>query len=130
MGGDFKERDMNTHTMQAAIALSPVNKACARREDGLFLIQEYAHEKYRMWFVPDSEVLLQAGLLSEKEIDDLSAHWNVDPGAQIWQSMGTGEVADHSAMETAMQVLAGQILNLRTELLAIKAMLAEITGEE
>lgn len=45
---------------------------------------------------------------------------------EVLEALSTDEVKAYQTMETALQVLTGQILNLRTELLVIKA---EVTKE-
>jgi hypothetical protein len=120
------------HTMQAAIGLSPTNKACTTLDNGdIFAIEEYMHEKYRIWLVPVSEIAIHAGLLYEDEIDMLAVKFRVEPGNRIWESMGVlpDLAADYQAIEVALQALADQIVALRTELLVIKALLEEQKGD-
>lgn len=121
------------HTMQAALALSPVNKAMTTLESNdSFLIQEYAHERYRLWIVAPGDIPVWSGNLTEREIDRFPTKYLVDPAARVWTPMGIAPdtSADYQAMEAALQALAGQILNLRTELLVIKAMLAKSEAED
>lgn len=119
------------HKMQAAIALSPTNKACTMLENGdTFIIQEYLHEHYRMWVVSPTDTPIWGGELSEQELDELPAKYKAHPGRQVWLPMGTADYQAiegaaqvlYQSMETALQALAGQILSLRTELLVIKRM--------
>lgn len=117
--------------MQAALAWSPTNKAFTPIPNSAFgdvlIIQEYQHEHYRFWIVPAKEIPLWSGLLNEQEIDTLPEKYGVDPGKKVWMSMGLAP--DNSvglaAIETALQTLSGMIVSLRTEHLAIKALLAE-----
>lgn len=128
---EIKETTM--HTMQAAMALSPVNKAMTTLENGdIFLIQEFANEYYRMWIVAPKDIPVWSGYLVESEIDGLPAKYHADPAARVWKPLGIAPDTrpDYQAMETALQALAGQILNLRTELLVIKAMLAKSESGE
>ncbi len=118
------------HTMQGAIAWSPTNKASAPIANSFhdtLMIQEYAHEQYRLWIVPHNDVPIWGGRMREQEIDELQERYGVDPGAKIWTAMGApaNPSANYQAIETALQALAGQVLNLRTELLVIKALLVE-----
>src|SRR5258708_2992097 len=49
---------------------------------------------------------------------------------EVLAALSTDEVKAYQAMETALQLLTGQILNLRTELLVIKAEVTkEVPGE-
>lgn len=121
------------HTMQAAIALSPNNKAFTTLDNGdIFAIQEYAHERYRMWAIAPGDVPIWAGTLTEREIDEFPTKYKVDPSKKVWLSMGIVPdlKKDYEAIETTIQVLTGQIINLRTELLVIKSLLAEREPEE
>ena len=112
------------HTMQAAMALSPVNKAQTTLESNdIFLIQEIAHERYRLWIVSPDDIPVWGGNLNEREIDKFPTKYLVDPAARIWEPMGLAP--DYQAMETALQALAEQVLNLSTELMTIKKTIEE-----
>jgi hypothetical protein len=120
------------HTMQVAIALSPTNKACTTTIDGdMFLVQEHAHEHYRLWVVSPKDRPLWAGMLSEREIDQMPEKYHVDPGKRVWSSMGIAPdlKPDSQAIEAAIQALAGEMMHLRTELFIIKDMLLEKAPE-
>lgn len=111
------------HTMQAALALSPVNKAQTALDNGdIFLLQEYEHEKYRMWVVAPGDIPVWGGLLKEDELNSLHEKYGVRSG-QVWEPLGIAP--DHSeeykTIDAAIRLLSGHILNLRTELLVIKA---------
>jgi hypothetical protein len=121
------------HRMQAAIALSPANKAKTTMPNGdTFIVQEYAHERYRMWVVPPDDIPIWSGVLSEKEIDELPTKYNVEPGYRIWEPMGMvpDTSTDYKAVEAAFQILSGLIINLRTELLVVKGLLNEIASKQ
>jgi len=77
-----------------------------------------------MWVVAPEDVPIWAGTLTEREIDELPTMYKADPASKVWVSMGAipDSIADYKATEAAIQALAGQILNLRTELLVIKAL--------
>lgn len=120
----LKEQEL--HTMQAAMALSPANKASCTLENGdIFIIQEYAHQEYRMWIVPPGDVPVWAGPMDEKDIDELPKKYQADPGKRAWTSMGIApdHTADYQAIETAIQILAGLISTMRTELIVLKGMI-------
>jgi hypothetical protein len=120
------------HTMQAALALSPTNKACTTLPDGeTFIVQEVDDERYRMWIVAPKDVPVWAGMFSESEVDALPEKYHVDPGKRVWSSMGMtpDPTQDYQAIETAIQALAGEMLHLRTELFIIKDMLLEKAPE-
>jgi hypothetical protein len=116
------------HTMQVALALSPTNKACATTIDGdMCIVQEYAHEHYRLWIVSPKDIPLWAGMLSEREIDQMPEKYHVDPGKRVWSSLGIAP--DYQSIEAAIQALAGEMMHLRTELFIIKDMLLEKASE-
>lgn len=113
---------MDEHTMQAAMALSPTNKACTTPADGsVFAIQEH-EDCYRIWVVSSGETAVWAGKLREHEIDALQKRFGVDPGARRWEAMGIAQDTsqDYQVMETALKLLATQVTYLQTELLVIK----------
>jgi hypothetical protein len=116
------------HTMQAALALSPTNKACTTTLDGdMCIVQEHAHEHYRLWIVQSKERPLWAGMLSAREMDQMPEKYHVDPGKRVWSSMGIAP--DYQTIEAAIQALAGEMMHLRTELFIIKDMLLEKASE-
>ncbi len=116
------------HTMQAALALSPTNKACTTTLDGdIFVVQEHTPEYYRLWIVPPKDRPLWMGMLSEHEIDQMQKKYTVDPGKRVWSSMGIAP--DYQSIEAAIQALAGEMMHLRTELFIIKDMLLEKASE-
>jgi hypothetical protein len=115
------------YTLQAALVLSPTNKACTTLADGdIFVVQESEHERYRLWIVTSNDVQVWTGLL-----DEMPEKYTVDPGKRIWEPMGIAPdpTKDYQAIETAIQALAGEMIHLRTELFIIKDMLLEKASE-
>jgi len=132
-GDEYMSEQPGLHTMQAAIALSPTNKACTTTLDGdMFIVQEHAYEHYRLWVVPPKDRPLWAGMLSEREIDHMPGKYHVDPGKRVWSPMGIAPdlKPDYQAIEAAIQALAGEMMHLRTELFIIKDMLLEKASED
>jgi hypothetical protein len=87
-GGPADEpKEPRKRTLQAALALSPTNKASTvTREGDLIVIQSYPLEqKYALWVVPENDIPVWGGILLEQDIDDMQADYTVDPGARIWQ---------------------------------------------
>jgi|SRR2546430_1810687 len=122
---EFEGFFMDEHTMQAAMALSPTNKACTTPADGgVFAIQEH-EDCYRIWVVSSGETAVWAGKLREHEIDALQERFGVNPGACRWEAMGIAQDTsqDYQVMETALKLLATQVTYLQTELLVIKGLL-------
>lgn len=106
---------MSHHTMQAALALSPTNKARTTLADGsVFLVQEYAYERYRMWIVAAGDVPVWGGPLTEQEIDTLSTRYQVDPAARIWEPLGI-PTADFPAIAHILQELRAALKALRAK---------------
>src|SRR6266516_384064 len=97
------------HTMQAALALSPTNKACTTTIDGdMCIVQEHALEHYRLWIVSTKDIPLWVGMVSEREMDQMPEKYHVDPGKRVWSSMGIASdlKPDYQAIEKAIEVLA------------------------
>ena len=116
------------HTMRAALALSPTNKASTTTLDGdMCIVQEHALEHYRLWIVSTKDIPLWVCMLSEREMDQMPEKYHVDPGKRVWSSMGIAP--DYQAFEAAIQALAGEMMHLRTELFIIKDMLLEKASE-
>ena len=116
------------HTMRAALALSPTNKACTTLPDGeTLVVQEVEDGRYRIWMVAPKDLSVWAGMGGESEMDVLAEKYHVDPGEWVWLSMGIAP--DCQAIEAAIEALAGEMMHLRTELFIIKDMLLEKAPE-
>jgi hypothetical protein len=106
-----------------------VSKKCKviRQSTDMCIVQEYAHEHYRLWIVQSKERPLWAGMVSTREMDHMPEKYHVDPGKRVWASMGIAP--DYQSIEAAIQALAGEMTHLRTELFIIKDMLLEKAPE-